>query len=438
MMNKVISVKHLVFIVLLLAAACSDKEQEQPVSPEQKPASASKQPERDKPLPPPAFVKNRVLAKPDKNRDLAMVKALYAKTGTTVLKEFSAIGLQVLELRKDAKVLDIVDDYRESGLFEYVEPDYYMYANPFYPNDPLFSGQWSLDNTGQPGDGPYDVVTGLVDADIDAPEAWEVQDGGSGIIVAVLDSGIRYTHEDLQNNMWRNPGETGLDDNGQDKSTNGIDDDENGFVDDVHGARFGPDDIESGDPMDDDGHGTHVAGTIGAETNNSIGMAGVVSNIQLMALKFLHPGCESFFGLVTCGETSHGIELFLYAIHKGAKVVNASIGSAVASQGWRDALDYAKNYDVIVAAAAGNGSFDASGDNNDLPGPAISLNSPNYPSTHANENLVSVAATNRADQLASFSNYGRDTVDLAARGVSILSTISHEVSASASRSAADR
>lgn len=149
-----------------------------------------------------------------------------------------------------------------TGVVDYAEPNYIVHAHDF-PNDILRGELWGLHNIGQSG--------GTVDADIDAPEAWQLQTGDS-IVVAVIDTGIDYNHEDLAANIWGNPGEI---------ADNGIDDDGNGYIDDVHGWDFVNND---NDPMDDHSHGTHTAGTIGAIGNNGMGVAGVAWNVRLMPL----------------------------------------------------------------------------------------------------------------------------------------------------------
>jgi subtilisin family serine protease len=174
-------------------------------------------------------------------------------------------------------VAEAISLYGGSKLVEYMEPNYTItiesISSQATPNDPSYSQLWGLHNTGQTG--------GTADADIDAPEAWDITTGSSNVIVGVIDTGIDYTHPDLVNNMWINTGEI---------PGNGIDDDGNGYIDDVHGYDFAYDD---GNPMDVDGHGTHVAGTIGGQGNNGVGVAGVNWNVKLMALKFLASSARS-------------------------------------------------------------------------------------------------------------------------------------------------
>jgi subtilisin family serine protease len=256
------------------------------------------------------------------------------------------------------------------------------------PNDPRFGSLYGLHNVGQSG--------GTVDADIDATEAWQISTGSENVIVAVIDTGIDHTHPDLIDNIWVNPGET---------AGNGIDDDGNGFIDDVHGYDFVNDD---GDPFDDEGHGTHVAGTIGATGNNGTGVVGVSWDVSLMGLKFLDADGS--------GSTADAVRAINYATMMrnqyghNIRVTNNSWGGAGSSAALRDAIEAGGEADILFVAAAGN-----SGTDNDA--------SPHYPSSYASNAILAVAATDRNDALASFSCFGATSVDLAAPGVGIVSTV---------------
>jgi hypothetical protein len=267
---------------------------------------------------------------------------------------------------------------------KYVEPNYMVQASQQkIPNDPRFGELWGMNNTGQ--------LNGTADADIDAPEAWAASTGSSNVIVAVIDTGVDYTHPDLLANMWTNPGEI---------PGNAIDDDGNGIIDDVYGinASFG---TVTGDPMDDDSHGTHCAGTIGAAGNNNEGVVGVNWKVKIMALKFIGP-----FG----GSTADAITCIDYAVEKGALLSNNSWGGGGFSQALYDTIARARDKGHLFIAAAGNDSSD-----NDVV--------PSYPSNYDLDNIIAVAATDNKDELAWFSNWGLTTVDLAAPGQDILSTI---------------
>ncbi len=274
---------------------------------------------------------------------------------------------------------------RTSGV-SYVEPDFVI-ASSAIPNDPSLGQLWGLNNVGQAG--------GVTDVDIDAPEAWNTTTGSRSVVVAIIDTGMDSKHPDLAANAWRNPGEVAGD---------GIDNDQNGFVDDVGGWDFANNDAN---PMDDNGHGTHVAGTIGAVGNNARGVVGVSWQVSLMPLKFLD-GRGS-------GTTSAAVAAINYATRMrrdfGINIVatNNSWGGGGLSTALRDAVDAGAGAGILFVAAAGNEST-----NNDT--------IPSYPASHPSASVISVAATDRSNRLASFSNYGATSVDLAAPGVAILST----------------
>ncbi len=294
-------------------------------------------------------------------------------------------GLHQLELKPGVSIESMLGIYRNNANVLYAEPDYRVRIATI-PDDPQFSDQWDMHNTGQLG--------GTVDADIDAPDAWDLSTGTGSTIVAVIDTGVDYLHPDLAPNLWTNPGEIPGD---------GIDNDNNGYVDDIHGYDFFNDDS---DPLDDHGHGTHVAGTIGAEGNNATGVAGINWGVQIMAVKFL--------GADGSGSTSDAISAVRYAVDNGAQISNNSWGGDPYSQAMYDAIRDARDEGHIFVAAAGNGNFIGLGVDNDA--------TPFYPASYDLENIVAVAATDRNDQTAVFSNYGSASVDIGAPGVDILST----------------
>ena len=194
---------------------------------------------------------------------------------------------------------DAIYQYRNDPRIEYIEPNYRVWAVETIPNDSSFSQLWGLHNTGQTG--------GTSDADINAVDAWDIQTG-TDVLIGVIDTGVDWTHEELADNIWTNPGEI---------PDNGIDDDGNGYIDDVRGWDFVNKD---NDPMDDNGHGTHVAGTIAAVGNNGIGVVGVSWSAQIMPLKFL--------GADGSGITSDAILAIEYAMMMSAKLTNNSWGSS--------------------------------------------------------------------------------------------------------------
>ena len=295
------------------------------------------------------------------------------------VRQFAAIGVQCYRLQAGEDVAAAIRACQSDPAVEFAEPNY-IYSASRLPDDPRFGELWGLDAD--------------ADTDIDAPEAWDRQTGDSRVLVAIIDTGVDYTHEDLAGNMWRNPGETG-----SGRETNGQDDDHNGFVDDVVGWDFAGND---NDPKDDNGHGSHVAGTIAAVGNNGKGVVGVNWRASIMALKFLSANGS--------GSASDAINAILYAANNGARVLNNSWGGGGFSQALRDAIDFARQKDAVFVAAAGN-----EGSDNDR--------NPSYPASYDLSNVLSVAAVDRAGALATFSNFGRTAVDLAAPGVDILSSV---------------
>jgi subtilisin family serine protease len=270
------------------------------------------------------------------------------------------------------------EKYRKDPEVMWAEPNYKVSID-LLPGDPSFPQLWGLHNTGQTG--------GTADADIDAPEAWDLSTGSAEVVVAVVDTGVDYNHPDLAANIWVNSDEV---------AGNGIDDDHNGYIDDVRGWDFYNKD---NNPMDDNNHGTHCAGTIGAVGSNGMGVSGVMWNVRIMPLKFMSSGGS--------GYVSDAVAAILYANQNGAHVVSNSWGGGGYSQALKDAIDASP---AVVVCAAGN-----SGKNID--------SSPFYPASYTSSNLISVAATDSKDARASFSNYGANSVDVAAPGVSIYSTL---------------
>ncbi len=307
-----------------------------------------------------------------------------AVAGTTVGPALGLVpGLREVSLDSGVGVAGALAAYRADPRVLSADPDYLVRVRRT-PNDPNLGAQWNLQNTGQLG--------GKADADIDAPQAWDVTTGTGRTVVAVIDSGIDYTHPDLAANVWTNPGEI---------PGNGIDDDHNGYVDDVHGYDFVDD---TGDPMDDNGHGTEVAGVIGAVGDNGIGVAGVDWHVKLMALKFLDANGD--------GYTSDAIRALNYAVKMGASISNNSWGDDSYNPLLAQAIANARAAGHIFVVAAGN-----DGTNTDA--------TPTYPTDYASDNVVAVAGTDQSDNLAWFSDYGPRTVELAAPAVDVLSTQLH-------------
>lgn len=316
--------------------------------------------------------------------------AIRDEAGTALERTLPVGGMQLLEVEpgESASAAERALE-REDGVL-YTEPNAIRRASS-RPNDPDFPLLWAMDNSGQSIRG----IAGRPDADTDTADAWDANIGG-GVVVAVIDTGVDRDHPDLAAATWRNPGESG-----SGRETNGFDDDLNGRVDDWSGWDFVG---EDGNPADENGHGTHVAGTIGAQRGNAIGVAGVADGSQLMALRVLDADGS--------GSVADVIQAYAYASAEGARVVNLSLGSSQSSRAERDAI--AAFSSMLFVAAAGNGGSDGVGDDNDL--------DPEYPCAYLLPNVVCVAASDNRDRLASFSNYGEVAVDLAAPGVNIAST----------------
>ena len=276
---------------------------------------------------------------------------------------------------------------REQGV-AYAEPNY-IYRTSAIPNDPGFDQLWGLNSTGQAVAG----TSGTPDADVDAPEAWDVTTGAAGTVVAVVDTGLDQVHPDLAPNVWANPGET---------AGNGADDDGNGYVDDARGWDFVG---NSPNPTDPNGHGSHIAGTIGARGNDGAGVAGLNWQVSLMPVRATNAS-----GGATAAQVAAGLA---YAGAEGARVANVSLGAPFASSAIADAV--ARSPNTLFVAAADNGGADGVGDNADVVG--------DFPCSLPAPNLVCVAASDRNDNLTAFSNFGPTSVDLAAPGVAIGSTI---------------
>jgi subtilisin family serine protease len=272
---------------------------------------------------------------------------------------------------------------------EYIEKDV-----PLYPleekniaaaaADKMWTDQWSLNNTGE-----NNWSKGPKGEDIQAENAWKITQGSSQIIVAVIDSGVQIDHPDLAENIFVNT----LEQNGKP----GIDDDGNGYIDDIHGWDFFNND---NDPEDDRAHGTHVAGLIGAR-HNEIGIAGVMSQVRILPLKFIAQNG---------GRTSDAVKAMDYAVKMGAKIINCSWGGGEFTQALKDAIMAAAQRGVYVVAAAGNSKAD--NDKTEM-----------YPANYEVPNLVSVGATNGTGKLAAFSNFGAKKVHILAPGAMLVSTI---------------
>lgn len=279
---------------------------------------------------------------------------------------------------------NLIEKLQNDKRVDFAEPDYLVSINT---NDSYYNLLWGLENTGQDIRGS----TGTSDADIDAPLAWAKLGTTNKVIVGIIDTGVDYDHEDLAAHMWTNDAEaTGI---------AGIDDDQNGYVDDIHGWNAYR---NNGNPDDDNGHGSHTAGTIGAVGNNQKGIIGVSQDVEIVACKFLSRSGS--------GSTSDAIECFNYFTKLkdqgyDVRVTNNSWGGGGYSSALYNAMNNSK---ILHVVAAGNDGVNID-------------SSPQYPASYNLQNIISVAATDFNDNYASFSNFG-NSVDIAAPGVNIAST----------------
>ncbi len=334
---------------------------------------------------------------------LSQIRSIATANNDSLADEIESVsGLAVIDDLDNANAQSVADQYAAmSDTVAYAEVNYriklddpiqkdavkdgvYRETTAEMPNDPLFGDQWALNNLGQDG--------GTKRADIDALEAWSKTKGSDEVVVAVLDSGVDFTHVDLKGNMWTRPA-----------NVPAYADDELGTFNDINGYN-GTDKIA--DPMDDNGHGTHCAGIIGAEGDNGEGITGINQKVKIMPLKFLGRG-----GM---GTTEDAIEAINYAIDRkkngvNVRIISASWGSTSKSKALEDTIRAAGDAGILFIAAAGN-----DGSNND--------SRPHYPSNYDLPNVISVAALDRNDRLAGFSNFGVKTVHIAAPGKDILST----------------
>jgi subtilisin family serine protease len=313
---------------------------------------------------------------------------VHGKHFSKVKKKFFHHNIDHIGLAPDLSIQDAIREYAADPAVEYAEPNYILHANSTAPDDPYFTDLWNLFNIGQTG--------GTPGADIDATRAWKKTKGDEDVVVAVIDSGIYYTHEDLAPNMWVNSEEY--------YGVAGIDDDGNGYIDDIYGLDTFTHSNDN-DPMDELGHGTHIAGTIGAAGNNGIGLVGVNWDVQIMACKFM-----DLWGI---GSVSGAIECLEYVKDwkdKGLNVVatNNSWSGSGYSRALYDAINAQR--DILFFASAGNRGRD-----NDV--------IPQYPAAFSLPNVVAVASTDHDDEKVPSSNFGKRSVHIGAPGERIFSTL---------------
>ncbi len=265
-----------------------------------------------------------------------------------------------------------------------VTPNFVYRANKI-PNDALYGKLWGMNNTGQTDS----KQIGVAGFDIGAEKAWEMTTGSPEVLVAIIDTGIKYDSPDLAPNMWVNQAEQ--------NGTTGVDDDANGYVDDIHGYNFVS---NTGDPMDDHGHGSHCAGTIGGKGNDGAGVVGVNWDVKMMGVKFLAEDGS--------GTLENAVKSIAYATQMGAKILSNSWGGGGFSQELKDVIDASSVAGAVFVAAAGNSSS-----NND--------SNPAYPASYDTPNMIAVSAIDNRGLLANFSSYGKTKVHVGAPGVNILS-----------------
>lgn len=337
------------------------------------------------------YVEGQVLVKLDDER--VSVDSFAGKMVINIMEVISDVDTQdvfsdqnlVLMTGNGESTQQMMDNLNVNPFVEYVEPNYVRRLAVSTPNDTGFSNQWGLNNSGQIVNG----FTGTADADIDAPEAYDLATGGTSVIVAVLDTGVLATHEDLVDNLW--DGSAGCNDENNVAIIGGCPN---------HGYDFSNND---NNPADDHGHGTFVSGVVGAKGNNAKGVTGVSQTAKIMEVKFLDAAGT--------GSVSDEIKAINFAKNNGATIINASFAGDTFSQVEKDAIDA---FPGLFIAAAGNGGGDQVADDNDL--------IPVYPASYTSSNIIAVAATDKDDALTSFSNFGLTSVDLAAPGKNIYST----------------
>ncbi|MFC1739057.1 S8 family serine peptidase [Planctomycetota bacterium] len=345
----------------------------------------------------------------------------YIVTDSRVEKDFDRLvpGLSVVKLPRGVKVEDALLQFYMSPGVRYAEPNYkyklHQIIPQLIPSDPFFSMQWPLDNLGWFGED---------DADIDAPEAWEIFPGGDGsVTVAVVDTGISTGidfdnfHEDLLENMWVNPGEDMNDLGVPDANdVNEVDDDGNDWVDDIIGWDFASDDMddlfdwtEDNDPADPFGHGTHVAGIIGAVGDNAVGISGVCWDVQLMALKIFADDADEENPEAVLSDIYNALD-WAVNVHP-PHIINASWGGGPFSEGLYESIQAVRDAGILFVAAAGNSGWNIM----EFPAAYGSEQFEQMYGLEALDNIISVMATDSFDQVPSYSNYG-SWVDLAAPG----------------------
>lgn len=339
------------------------------------------------------YVRGELLVRVNPAESTDTFNQLALDAGAKSLHSYSMVpGLRLYQFDPDRDVNEVIRAFASDRAVLYAEPNYLyrvMDDENSYVNDPEYAQQWALENLGQTG--------GLVDADVNAEAMWALQRGNSNIVIGIIDTGIDTNHPDLVANIWVNSGEI---------RGNGIDDDRNGYIDDINGINAIR---NNGNPLDDNVHGTHVAGTIGASGNNGLGVVGIAQSVKMIGCKFLSSG-----GSGSAADAIKCLEYFSALKSRAQNPVNLvatnnSWGGGGSSRAMLDAIKVHERQGILFLAAAGN-----DGSNNDFVD--------SFPANYEVSNIISVAATDASDRLASFSNYGKSKVHIAAPGVNILST----------------
>ena len=334
-----------------------------------------------------AAVSRRVLVRFKSSASRDDIHVIVAAAGARVQRVYAAAPGLVQVLVSGDEQAATVRRLQNNPAVEFVEHDRPVKALATVPDDPEFPVQWGLDNQGQNVGGSF----GVADVDIDAPEAWDLYRGDPDFVIAIIDTGIQFDHPDLQGNIYVNPGEI---------AGNGIDDDANGLIDDVSGWDFAEND---NDPTDNDGHGTMLAGVVGARANNATGVSGIAWNVSIMPLKvFTDAGNGSLVSIVDALQhvADEGVKLSLNAYTLGG--LNSSSVDAV--------LASLQTAGSLAIMSAGNSASD-----ND--------STPNYPSSYGYDNIISVASIDNDGTLSATSNFGASSVDLCAPGHNIRTTL---------------
>ncbi len=337
----------------------------------------------------PSYKAGELLVRFRKEASPEQIAALHKRLGSVVIKSLSRRRLQRIKLKAGLSEADAIELYRREAIVEHAERHALRYPQ-VTPNDPAFADQWGLKKIGM-------------------ESVWGFATGSRDVVVAVIDTGVDCTHPDLRDNIWINIAEQ--------IGVSGIDDDKNGYIDDIFGWDFAGASSAFGtngatgdnDPTDVNGHGTHVAGIIGAIGNNGIGVSGINWNVRIMPLKVQADDGSDF-------ASSDIIEAIDYAIEKGADIVNCSFGGSENTTEERNAFARLRDNGILAVCAAGNGGNDSVGDDMDL-GNKI------YPACYDLDNILSVASAASGDTLAGSSNYGKSEVDIAAPGEAIYSTL---------------